>query len=190
MPRVLVNQTYANEISQVVSTAEEKAFVNERLQAANWLTRALQQRAETILKVSTEIVRQQDAFFRQGLSYLKPLVLKDIAEKIEMHESTVSRVTNNKFMLTPRGTFELKYFFSHSLSASAATGVTPAAVRQRIKDLIDGETPAAVLSDDDLVAKLGSEGIEVARRTVAKYRESLHIPSSIQRRRRYAASGV
>ena len=193
MPRVLINQTYAKEISRIVSTADEKAFVQDRLQAANWLVRALHQRAETILKVATEVVRQQDGFFRNGLSHLRPLMLKDIAEKIEMHESTVSRVTNNKYMLTPRGTFELRYFFSHSLGAGEAAsgggGATPAAVRQRIKTLIDSEPHNAVLSDDDLVEKLTAEGIAVARRTVAKYRESLHIPSSVQRRRRYAADG-
>ncbi|MBM3512679.1 MAG: RNA polymerase factor sigma-54 [Alphaproteobacteria bacterium] len=186
MPRVLINQSYAAEVSKVVSSTEEKAFVQDRLQAANWLVRALQQRAETIIKVAAEIVRQQDAFFRQGLSHLKPLILKDISNKIEMHESTVSRVTSNKYMLTPRGTFELKYFFSHGFSAPAAGGGTPAAVRQRIKDLIDAEKPDGVLSDDDLVDKLQAEGLTVARRTVAKYRESLHIPSSVHRRRRYA----
>ncbi len=190
LPRVLLNQSYATEISRIVSTADEKAFVQDRLQAASWLIRALNQRAETILKVAAEVVRQQDGFFRHGLTHLKPLVLMDIAEKIEMHESTVSRVTNNKFILTPRGTFELKYFFSHNLGSANAGTVTPAAVRQRIKDLIEAESQSAVLSDDDLVVKLQADGISVARRTVAKYRESLHIPSSVQRRRRYAVGGL
>jgi len=184
LPRVLVNQSYVSEITRVVSTTAEKGFLQERLQAANWLVRALQQRAETILKVSTEIVKQQDAFFRKGLSHLKPLVLKDISGPIEMHESTVSRVTTNKFIMTPRGTFELKYFFSHNLGSSDSGGVAAASVHQRIKDLIAAETAETVLSDDDIVVRLRGEGIELARRTVAKYRESLHIQSSVQRRRR------
>ncbi|MDX2222173.1 MAG: RNA polymerase factor sigma-54 [Rhodospirillaceae bacterium] len=191
LPRVLVNQSYVTEISRVVSTEREKEFVAERLQAANWLVRALQQRAETILKVSAEIIRQQEGFFRHGVSHLKPLVLRDIAEKIEMHESTVSRVTANKFMATPRGTFELKYFFSNTIAAEAGAGradggTTPEAVRHRIKALIDAEAPDDVLSDDGLVDLLRAEGIDVARRTVAKYRESLNIPSSVQRRRAHA----
>jgi RNA polymerase sigma-54 factor len=184
LPRVLINQSYVAEVNRVVSSKDEKQFLSERLQAANWLVKSLQQRAETILKVSTEIVRQQDGFFRQGVSSLKPLILRDIATAIDMHESTVSRVTTNKFIETPRGVFELKYFFSQALpSASGESATSSEAVRHRIKSLIDGESDDAVLSDDTLVDLLKAEGIDVARRTVAKYRESLNIPSSIQRRR-------
>lgn len=184
LPRVLINQSYVSEVTKVVSSKEEKQFLNERLQQANWLVKALQQRAETVLKVATEIVKQQEEFFRHGVTHLKPLILRDVSTAIEMHESTVSRVTTNKFMETPRGVFELKYFFSQGLpSAGGGEAMSSEAVRHRIKALIDLEKPEAVLSDDQLVDLLKAEGIDVARRTVAKYRESLNIPSSVQRRR-------
>ncbi|MDX2144797.1 MAG: RNA polymerase factor sigma-54 [Rhodospirillaceae bacterium] len=184
LPRVLINQSYVAEVNKIVSSKDEKQFMSERLQAANWLVKALQQRAETILKVATEIVRQQDGFFRHGIAHLKPLILRDIATVIDMHESTVSRVTTNKFIETPRGVFELKYFFSQSLpSASGEAATSSESVRHRIKTLIESEPDDDVLSDDTLVDMLKAEGIDVARRTVAKYRESLNIPSSIQRRR-------
>ncbi|MBL8630540.1 MAG: RNA polymerase factor sigma-54 [Rhodospirillaceae bacterium] len=184
LPRVLVNQSYVSEVTRVVSSKEEKQFLNERLQAANWLVKALQQRAETVLKVSTEIVKQQEEFFRHGITHLKPLILRDVSTAIEMHESTVSRVTTNKFMETPRGVFELKYFFSQGLPSAGGDGaMSSESVRHRIKSLIDQEKADSVLSDDQLVDLLKAEGIDVARRTVAKYRESLNIPSSVQRRR-------
>ncbi|MBL8643386.1 MAG: RNA polymerase factor sigma-54 [Rhodospirillaceae bacterium] len=184
LPRVLVNQSYVSEVSRVVSSKEEKQFLTERLQAANWLVKALQQRAETVLKVATEIVKQQEEFFRHGITHLKPLILRDVSTAIEMHESTVSRVTTNKFMETPRGVFELKYFFSQGLpSAGGGDAMSSESVRHRIKTLIDQEKADSVLSDDQLVDLLKAEGIDVARRTVAKYRESLNIPSSVQRRR-------
>jgi RNA polymerase sigma-54 factor len=146
--------------------------------------KALHQRAETILKVATELVKQQDAFFRHGVTHLRPLILRDIAEAIEMHESTVSRVTTNKYMATPRGIFELKYFFTQSLPSSGGTETHSAeAVRHRIKVLIDAEAADDILSDDRIVDVLREGGVEVARRTVAKYRDSLNIPSSVQRRR-------
>ena len=184
LPRVLINQSYVAEVTKVVSSKDEKQFLNERLQAANWLVKALQQRAETVLKVSTEIVKQQEEFFRHGITHLKPLILRDVSTAIEMHESTVSRVTTNKFMETPRGVFELKYFFSQGLPSASGEGTTSSeSVRHRIKSMIDLEKPEAILSDDQLVDLLKAEGIDVARRTVAKYRESLNIPSSVQRRR-------
>ena len=184
LPRVLINQSYVSEVSKVVSSKEEKHFLTERLQAANWLVKALQQRAETVLKVATEIVKQQEEFFRHGLSHLKPLILRDVSTAIEMHESTVSRVTTNKFMETPRGVFELKYFFSQGLpSAGGGDAMSSEMVRHRIKTLIDQEKTDQVLSDDQLVDLLKAEGIDVARRTIAKYRESLGIQSSVQRRR-------
>jgi RNA polymerase sigma-54 factor len=146
--------------------------------------KALHQRAETILKVATELVTQQEEFFRRGVTHLRPLILRDVADVIAMHESTVSRVTTNKYMSTPRGIFELKYFFTQSLpSASGAGAHSAEAVRHRIKVLIDAEAATDVLSDDRIVEILRTDGVEVARRTVAKYRDSLNIPSSVQRRR-------
>ncbi|MGE4062570.1 MAG: RNA polymerase factor sigma-54 [Rhodospirillaceae bacterium] len=184
LPRVLVNRKYMADVSRSTASKADKAFLAEKLQSANWLVKALHQRAETILKVATELVAQQEEFFRRGVTHLRPLILRDVADVIEMHESTVSRVTTNKYMSTPRGIFELKYFFTQSLpSASGAEAHSAEAVRHRIKLLIDGETAADILSDDRIVDILRADGIEVARRTVAKYRDSLNIPSSVQRRR-------
>ncbi len=184
LPRVLVNRKYMADISRTAASKADKAFLAEKLQSANWLVKALHQRAETILKVATELVTQQEEFFRRGVTHLRPLILRDVADVIEMHESTVSRVTTNKYMSTPRGIFELKYFFTQSLpSASGAEAHSAEAVRHRIKVLIDGEAAGDVLSDDRIVEILRGDGVEVARRTVAKYRDSLNIPSSVQRRR-------
>jgi RNA polymerase sigma-54 factor len=181
LPRVLVNQSY---FSRVPKTGEDHAFLADCLQSANWLTRSLDQRAKTIMKVAKEIVRQQDAFLVSGVDHLRPLNLKTIAAAIKMHESTVSRVTTNKYMLTPRGLFELKYFFSVSIGAvEGGDSHSAEAVRHRIRLLIAQESSDAVLSDDDIVDTLKKGGIELARRTVAKYREAMNIPSSVQRRR-------
>lgn len=184
LPRVLVDQTYYSRVSGEVKDRESRDYLNERLNTANWLVKALHQRATTILKVSTEIVRQQDAFFIHGVAHMRPLILRDVAEVIGMHESTVSRVTSNKYMTTPRGIYELKYFFTTALS-SADGGATHSAesVRHRIKELCDAEPPKAILSDDDIAGTLQQEGIDIARRTVAKYREAMGVPSSVQRRR-------
>ena len=183
LPRVLVNQGYYARVSRTAKDLD-KAFLTDCLQNANWLTRSLEQRARTILKVATEIVRQQDGFFRHGVSHLRPLNLKTVAEEIGMHESTVSRVTSNKAIGTSRGTFEMKYFFTAAIAGAAgAESHSSEAVRHRIRQLIDAEPATRILSDDDLVKKLKGEGIDIARRTVAKYRESLKIPSSIDRRR-------
>lgn len=185
LPRVLVNNAYYTEVSKVAAKDRKaKEYLSECLQSANWLTRSLHQRATTILKVSSEIVRQQDGFFEHGIQHLRPLVLRDIADAIGMHESTVSRVTSNKFAATPRGIFELKYFFTSSI-ASAGGGEAHSAesVRHRIKGLIDAEAPTAILSDDRIVELLRADGVDIARRTVAKYREAMRIPSSVQRRR-------
>ena len=184
LPKALVNQTYYAEISTRTRDDTEKAFLSECLQTANWLAKSLDQRARTILKVSSEIVRQQDAFLTKGVQYLKPLNLRTIADAISMHESTVSRVTSNKYMSTPRGIFELKYFFSAAISSSEGGDAHSAeAVRHRIKALIDAEAPDAILSDDTIVKILRDDGVDIARRTVAKYRESMRIGSSVQRRR-------
>ncbi len=184
LPKVLVNQTYYAEVSATTRRDNEKTYLNECLQSATWLVRALDQRARTILKVSNEIVRQQDAFLARGVEHLRPLNLKTVAEAIGMHELTVSRVTANKYMATSRGIFELKYFFTSSIAASHGGEAHSAeAVRHRIKQLIESETAASVLSDDTIVEKLREAGIDIARRTIAKYREAMRIPSSVQRRR-------
>ncbi|RUO98289.1 RNA polymerase factor sigma-54 [Hyphomicrobium sp.] len=184
LPRVLVNRTYYTRIARTATSEKDKGYLFDCLQTANWLVKSLDQRARTILKVAEQIVRQQDAFFMYGVQHLRPLNLKVIADAISMHESTVSRVTSNKYIATPRGIFELKYFFTSAI-ASAADGEAHSseAVRHRIKQLIDAESAGDVLSDDQLVDRLKGEGIDIARRTVAKYREAMRIPSSVQRRR-------
>jgi len=184
LPKVLVNTEYFARVSKDARSKSERDYITEQMQSANWLVKSLHQRATTILKVASEIVRQQDAFFAQGVEHLRPLVLRDIAEAIEMHESTVSRVTTNKFIATPRGLYELKFFFTAAIASSTGGEAHSAeAVRHRIKALIDEEDPKAILSDDRIVEVLKNDGIDIARRTVAKYRESMKIPSSVQRRR-------
>lgn len=184
LPRVLVDQTYFSTVSAHARSESDRAYLSDCLQQANWLVRSLDQRARTILKVASEIVRQQDAFLSQGVRFLRPLNLRTVADAIEMHESTVSRVTANKYMSTPRGIFELKYFFTTAISAvEGGEAHSAESVRHRIRELIDAEPPDNVLSDDEIVDKLRADGIDIARRTVAKYRESLKIPSSVQRRR-------
>jgi len=187
LPRVLVNQRYAAMINSKGVKKEEKQFLVDKYQGAQWLVKAMDQRAQTIIKVAAEIVRQQEAFFAYGVSYLKPLVLRDIAAVVEVHESTVSRVTSGKYMTTPRGIFELKYFFSSGVggAANGDTGMTHSsnAIKARIKELIDKEDPKKILSDDDIVDLLKEDGIPIARRTVTKYREAMDIGSSVDRRR-------
>jgi len=183
LPRVLVNQQYFTEISTLAKAKQDRDYLNTQMQSASWLVRSLDQRAKTILKVAAEIIEQQDAFFLYGIEFLRPLTLKDIAEKIAMHESTVSRVTSNKYIGTPRGLFELKYFFSTALVSADGTSHSAEAIKMRVKALIDAEKPDEVLSDDAIVDILQKEGVDLARRTVAKYRDMLHIPSSVQRKK-------
>jgi len=183
LPKVLINQEYYKEVAKSAVQKKDKEYLSGQLSSANWLVRSLDQRAQTILKVASEIVEQQDGFFNFGIEFLKPLTLKDIAEEIDMHESTVSRVTNNKYIGTPRGLFELKYFFSTALVSEEGVSHSSESIKSRIQQVIDAESPDAVLSDDKIVAMLKEEGIDLARRTVAKYREALHIPSSVQRRK-------
>jgi len=184
LPKVLVNQRYYAQLSTTSKDKAAKTYLSECLGTANWLMKALDQRAQTILKVATELVRQQEDFFEKGVRYLKPLNLRIIAEEIGMHESTVSRVTSNKYLFTERGMYELKYFFTAAISSSDGDNAHSAeAVRDRIKALIDAEEPKRILSDDSIVAKLQEDGVDIARRTVAKYREAMNIPSSVQRRR-------
>ena len=184
LPKVLVDRNYHATLMKGVRAKPDRDFVAERFQSANWLVKTLEQRATTILKVAREIVRQQDGFFRHGVSALKPLVLRDIAIATELHESTVSRVTSNKYINTPRGIFELKYFFTSALPArTPGVVVSSESVRSRIRLLVGGENSHQPLSDDRIVDLLKGEGIEIARRTVAKYREAMRIPSSAERRR-------
>ncbi len=184
LPKVLINQRYYATVSKTTRNEKDKTYLADCLQTATWLVRALDQRAKTILKVSSEIVTQQDAFFAHGVQHLRPLNLKTVADAISMHESTVSRVTANKYMATSRGIFELKYFFTSSIaSADGGEAHSAEAVRDRIRRLIEAEPVNDVLSDDAIVDMLREAGVDIARRTVAKYREALRIPSSVQRRR-------
>jgi RNA polymerase sigma-54 factor len=186
MPRVLVNQSFSARVLPRCSR-EDRAFLTEKLQTANWLVKSLHQRAQTILKVSSEIVRQQEEFFQKGVGHLRPLILRDIADAVEMHESTVSRVTAGKYIATPRGIFELKYFFTTAISGtSGGESHSAESVRHRIREMVARETAATILSDDAIVAALRAEGVDIARRTVAKYRDALRIPSSVQRKREKA----
>ncbi|MBA1143856.1 RNA polymerase factor sigma-54 [Mesorhizobium neociceri] len=185
LPKLLINQTYYAEVSRATAqNSKDQAFLNQCLENANWLIRSLDQRAKTILKVATEIVRQQEAFLEHGIAHLRPLNLRTVADAINVHESTVSRVTSNKYMLTPRGVFELKYFFTVAIaSCEGGDAHSAESVRHLIKAIIAAESLQEVLSDDDIAARLMETGIHVARRTVTKYREAMNIPSSIQRRR-------
>jgi RNA polymerase sigma-54 factor len=184
LPRLLVNSRYYIKVATSAREKETKAYVTDCLNNANWLVKSLDQRARTILKVSSEIVRQQDGFLTYGVRHLRPLNLRTVADAISMHESTVSRVTSNKYISTPRGVFELKYFFTAAIqSVGGAESHSAEAVRDRIREMIDKESCDEILSDDRIVALLTADGVNIARRTVAKYREAMRIPSSVERRR-------
>lgn len=188
LPKVVANRSFYARVSKNPDKAA-RSFVDEHWTSANWIVRSLEQRARTILKVATEIVRQQDGFFTYGVAHLRPLNLKIIADAVQLHESTISRVTANKYMATPRGLFEMKYFFSTAIAASGGgAAVSAEAVRFRIRQLIDAEDAGDILSDDAIVEKLRDMGVEIARRTVAKYREGLGIASSSIRRREKMAA--
>jgi RNA polymerase sigma-54 factor len=187
LPKLLVNRTYYNELAGGPQGRASKAWLNECLQSANWLMKALDQRARTIVKVASEIVARQEGFFRHGVSQLKPLTLRAVAETIGMHESTVSRVTSNKYLSCDRGLYELKYFFTSGIQSNdGGDAASSEAVKSRIKALIAAEEPLRILSDDQLVEMLKGEGFDIARRTVAKYREAIGLGSSVQRRRHKA----
>lgn len=181
LPRLIVDRAYQAELASGADKATN-SFLNECVSSANWLLKALDQRARTIVKVATEIVKLQQGFFEHGVSQLKPLTLKTVADMVEMHESTVSRVTSNKYLLCERGQFELKYFFSSGVASGDGETASALAVKDRIARLIAAEGDD-VLSDDRLVDLLQGEGFDIARRTVAKYREALGLGSSVQRRR-------
>ena len=180
VPRIRVNQQYA----ALVRGNGDHSVLRAQLQEARWLVRSLEIRNETLYKVASTIVARQIEFFEHGEEAMKPMILRDIAEAIEMHESTVSRVTNNKYMHTPRGVFEFKYFFSSHVSSVDGDDQSSIAVRAKIRKLISAENPRKPLSDSKITALLKDEGVQVARRTVAKYREALQIPSSSERRER------
>jgi RNA polymerase sigma-54 factor len=187
LPRLLVNRSYYSELSSSAQDKASKTWLNDCMASANWLIKALDQRQRTIIKVASEIVKQQEAFFRDGIAHLRPLTLRTIAEAIGMHESTVSRVTSNKYMSCARGIFELKYFFTSGIAASdGGDAVSAEAVKSVIRTLINEESPKAILSDDTLVEMLQDKGFDIARRTIAKYREAMGIGSSVQRRRQKA----
>ena len=183
LPRLIVNRSYYVELNEGATGDEAQSWLKEKLADAHWLIRALDQRQKTILKTAAAIVKHQDGFFRRGVSELRPLTLREVAEEIDMHESTVSRVTSNKFLHCDRGSFELKYFFSSGVASSDGEGASSEAIKARIKALTDAEDPKKVLSDQKLVDLLKEEGFDLARRTVAKYREAIGIGSSAQRRR-------
>jgi RNA polymerase sigma-54 factor len=191
LPRVLVHSHYVERIATGRLSADERTFLSDCHASANWLVRSLDQRARTILKVASEIVRRQDGFLTQGITGLKPLTLMAVAEAVGMHESTISRVTANKYIATPRGTFELKFFFTVAIaSTSGGDPHSAESVKHRVRTLVAAEGLGTVLSDDDIADRLKEEGVELARRTVAKYREALGIPSSIQRRREMNARRI
>jgi RNA polymerase sigma-54 factor len=194
----VVNRSYYVELRHTCDDKGSRAWLSEKLADANWLLKALDQRQKTILKVATELVRQQDGFFRHGVSHLRPLTLRAVADAIGMHESTVSRVTANKYLHCARGTFELKYFFTSGVARVGAPregsdgdgGVSAEAVKAAIRQLIDAEDARAILSDDALVDLLKGRGFDLARRTVAKYREAIGLGSSVQRRRQKTLAAV
>ncbi len=191
LPRLILNRSYYVEMRGACDDKSSRGWLSEKLADANWLVKALDQRQKTILKVATELVRQQEGFFRHGVSQLRPLTLRTVADAIQMHESTVSRVTSNKYLLCIRGTFELKYFFTSGVGAvDGEGGASAESVKAAIKQLIDAEDPKAILSDDTLVDLLKAKGFELARRTVAKYREAIGLGSSVQRRRQKTLAGV
>jgi RNA polymerase sigma-54 factor len=190
LPRLVVNRGYYVELSGGSPDSATQGWLKEKLADAHWLIRALDQRQKTILKTAAEIVKQQDGFFRKGVSELRPLTLREVAEQIDMHESTVSRVTSNKYLHCDRGCFELKYFFSSGVASSDGEGASSEAIKARIKALTDAEDPKKVLSDQKLADLLKDEGFDLARRTVAKYREAIGIGSSAQRRRTKKLAGL
>ena len=183
LPKLIVNRGYFLELNAGATSRESQSWLKEKLADAHWLIRALDQRQKTILKTAAEIVKQQDGFFRRGVAELRPLTLREVAEQIGMHESTVSRVTSNKYLACARGTFELKYFFTSGVASADGEGASSAAIKARIKALIDAETAKHILSDQQLAEMLQKEGFDLARRTVAKYREAIGLGSSAERRR-------
>jgi RNA polymerase sigma-54 factor len=191
LPRLLVNQRYHAQLGAAARDKQAKTWLSDCLASANWLTRALDQRQRTILKVTQELVRRQEGFFQEGVTRLRPLTLRAVADAVGLHESTVSRVTSNKYLSCPRGTYELKFFFTSAIQAAdGGEAASAEAVKSHIRSLIAEEAPDAILSDDTLVDMLRERGFDIARRTVAKYREAIGLGSSVQRRRQKKLSGA
>jgi RNA polymerase sigma-54 factor len=182
VPKLRINNEYASLVKRA-DTSSENTFLKDNLQEARWLLKSLQSRNETLLKVATSIVEKQRGFLDYGPEAMKPLVLHDIAEAVGMHESTISRVTTQKYMHTPKGIFELKYFFSSHVSTESGGECSSTAIRALIKKLVAAENPQKPLSDSKITTLLADQGIKVARRTIAKYRESIGIPASNERKR-------
>ena len=191
MPSVIVNKEYAQDIRNKVSTKEQREFIRDKVSEAKWLAKAIEKRNETMLKVGSEIIKRQTEFLEKGAQFIQPMVLKDIADAVGMHESTISRVTTGSLIQTPRGTMELKAFFSVGIQQSGdADSASATSIKFKIKKLVDQEDPNAPVSDDLIVSTLAKAGISVARRTVAKYRKIENIPSSFARKRRNVLSGM
>jgi RNA polymerase sigma-54 factor len=182
-PKILLNTSFYTRIKDTTADAQVRHYLAEQMNHANWLLKALHQRATTLIRTAKEIIACQELFFQKGVSFMRPLVLRDIASAINMHESTISRVTSNKYIATPRGIFELKYFFNSSLENAHGEAVSSESVRHRLRALIDEEAPHAPLSDESLALKLQADGTDIARRTIAKYREMMGIAPAFQRRR-------
>ena len=191
LPSVVIDKTYAKTVRKSKMDAEQKEFIKEKIAEANWLKNALQKRNDTMLRVGAEIAKRQTAFLEKGPSYIQPMILRDVAEAVDMHESTISRVTTGSLMETPQGTLELKSFFSVSLQLNDdQSSQSSAAVKFKIRKLIENEQPQSPISDDEIVETLKSSGINVARRTVAKYRKVQNIPASFMRKRQNTLSGM
>ena len=191
LPSVIIDKTYAKTVRKSKMDAEQKEFIKEKIAEANWLKNALQKRNDTMLRVGAEIAKRQTAFLEKGPSYIQPMILRDVAEAVDMHESTISRVTTGSLMETPQGTLELKSFFSVSLQLNDdQSSQSSAAVKFKIRKLIENEQPQSPISDDEIVETLKSSGINVARRTVAKYRKVQNIPASFMRKRQNTLSGM
>ena len=191
LPSVIIDKTYAKIVKKSKMDAEQKEFIKEKIAEANWLKNALQKRNDTMLRVGAEIAKRQTAFLEKGPSYIQPMILRDVAEAVDMHESTISRVTTGSLMETPQGTLELKSFFSVSLQLNDdQSSQSSAAVKFKIRKLIENEQPQSPISDDEIVETLKSSGINVARRTVAKYRKVQNIPASFMRKRQNTLSGM
>ena len=191
LPDVKINREYARKLTKRLNEKSEREFIREKITEAKWLENAISKRNETMLKVGAEIIKRQTDFLEKGAQYIQPMILNDIAEAVGMHESTISRVTTGSLMQTPRGTLELKAFFSVGVKQEGANDPTSAAsIKYRIKKLIENEDPKAPISDDCIVETLLEEGVQVARRTVAKYRKLDNIPSSFARKRRNILAGA
>jgi RNA polymerase sigma-54 factor len=185
LPNLKVSTQYADVRGNGSIDSRAEEYISDKMRSATWLIKSIQQRQRTIYKVAKSIIRFQREYFDRGIEYLRPLVLRDIAEDIGMHESTISRVTTNKYMQTPQGLFELKYFFNSGLSTSQGEFVASESVKNRIKDIIESEESKKPLSDQKIVELLLAEGINIARRTVTKYREMLKFGSSSERKRHF-----